>query len=299
MTADFDPTAAQTRSRIIAAVDGSATSYQAAVWAAVDAGLHGCGLHIVTSISLPVGVVPGEMLGAADRELLARDGQRIVDEASRVARAGAPGTAAEITTEVIHEPIIGYLLGQSRRVRAIAVGSRGLGAIRRGILGSVADAVIRHAQCPVAVIHATAAGDPLSAEKPVLVGIDGTPNSVPALELAFAEASARKVGLTALHAWTDILGSYVPLIGWEPLRAQENELLSERLAGFGERYPEVTVRRLLVMERPDQALLRESEYAQLVVVGSRGRGGFEGMLLGSTSSTLLHNVETPTIVVRA
>ncbi|MFE3755873.1 universal stress protein [Nocardia tengchongensis] len=299
MTADFDPRAAQTRSRIIAAVDGSATSYQAALWAVVDAGLHGCGLHIVTSISLPVGEVPGEMLAAADRELLAREGQRIVDEASRVARAGAPGTAVEITTEVIHEPIIGYLLGQSRQVRAIAVGSRGLGAIRGAILGSVADAVIRHAHCPVAAIHATAASDPLCAEKPVLVGVDGTPNSVPALELAFAEASSRKVGLTALHAWTDILGSYVPLIGWEPLRAQENELLSERLAGFGERYPEVSVRRLLVMERPDQALLRESEYAQLVVVGSRGRGGFEGMLLGSTSSTVLHNVETPTIVVRA
>ncbi|MGW4351889.1 universal stress protein [Nocardia sp. NPDC004582] len=299
MTDDFDPRAAQPRSRIIAAVDGSATSYQAAVWAVVDAGLHGCGLHIVTSISLPVGEVPGELLGAADRELLARDGQRIVDEAVRVARAGAAGAAVEITTEVIHEPIIGYLLAQSGRARAVALGSRGLGAIRRGVLGSVADAVIRHARCPVAVIHATAATDPLSAEKPVLVGVDGTPNSVPALELAFAEAAARKVGLTALHAWTDVLGSYVPLIGWEPLRAQENELLSERLAGFGERYPEVTVRRLLVMERPDQALLRESEYAQLVVVGSRGRGGFEGMLLGSTSSTVLHNIETPTIVVRA
>ncbi|MFE3026442.1 universal stress protein [Nocardia tengchongensis] len=299
MTADFDPRTAQSRPRIIAAVDGSATSYQAALWAAVDAGLHGCGLHIVTSISLPVGEVPGELLAAADRELLARDGQRIVEEASRVARAGAPDTAVEITTEVIHEPIIGHLLGQSRQVRAIAVGSGGLGAIRRGIFGSVADAVVRHAQCPVAVIHGAAASDPLSAEKPVLVGVDGTPNSVPALELAFAEAASRKVGLTALHAWTDILGSYVPLIGWEPLRAQENELLSERLAGFGERYPEVSVRRLLVMERPGQALLRESEYAQLVVVGSRGRGGFEGMLLGSTSSTVLHNVETPAIVVRA
>ncbi|WP_433666015.1 universal stress protein [Nocardia sp. CA-136227] len=295
MTAALEPRAA----RIIAAVDGSATSYQAAVWAAVAAGLHGCELHIVNSISLPVGEVPVDVLGPDDREFLARDGQRIVDEASRVARAGAPEAAVTITTEVIWEPIVGHLIEQSRTARTVVVGSRGLGAIRAGLLGSVADAVVRHAECPVAVIHATAATDPLSAEKPVLVGVDGTPNSVPALELAFAEAAARKVGVTALHAWTDILGSYVPLIGWEPLRVQENELLSERLAGFGERYPGVAVRRLLVMERPHQALLRESEYAQLVVVGSRGRGGFTGMLLGSTSSTVLHNVETPTIVVRA
>ncbi|MFD7847181.1 universal stress protein [Nocardia sp. NPDC059764] len=295
MTAALEPRAA----RIIAAVDGSATSYQAAVWAAVDAGLHGYELHIVTSISLPVGEVPVDVLGPDDREFLARDGQRIVDEASRVARAGAPGAAVTITTEVICEPIVGHLIEQSRTARTVVVGSRGLGAIRAGLLGSVADAVVRHAECPVAVIHATAATDPLSAEKPVLVGVDGTPHSVPALELAFAEATARKVGVTALHAWTDILGSYVPLIGWEPLRAQQNELLSERLAGFGERYPDVAVRRLLVMERPHQALLRESEHAQLVVVGSRGRGGFTGMLLGSTSSTVLHNVETPTIVVRA
>lgn len=299
MTAAPDPCATRARSQIIAAVDGSATSYQAAVWAAVDAGLHGCGLHIVTSISMSVGELPLDVLGPADRELLAGDGRRIVDEASRVARAGAAGAAVTITTEVIREPIIGYLIEQSRTVRAVAVGSRGLGAIRGGLLGSTADAVVRHAECPVAVIHATAATDALSAEKPVLVGVDGTPNSVPALELAFEEAASRKVGLTALHAWTDILGSYVPLIGWEPLRAQQNELLSERLAGFGERYPDVAVRRLLVMERPHQALLRESEYAQVVVVGSRGRGGFAGMLLGSTSSTVLHNVETPTIVVRA
>ncbi|MTE14300.1 universal stress protein [Nocardia aurantiaca] len=298
MTTDSSSSAAQPRSLIIAAVDGSATSYQAAVWAAVEANLHGCGLHIVTSVSLPVGEVPGEVLGETDLELLAKDGQRIVDEASRVARAAVVGAVVPITTEVLREPIIGYLLERSEHVRTVAVGSRGLGAIRRGMLGSVADAVVRHAQCPVAVIHATAATDPLSAEKPVLVGIDGTPNSVPALEFAFEEASSRKVGLTALHAWTDILGSYVPLIGWEPLRAQENELLSERLAGFGERYPDVPVRRMLVMERPAQALLQESEYAQLVVVGTRGRGGFTGMLLGSTSSTLLHNVETPTVVIR-
>ncbi|MGV9665245.1 universal stress protein [Nocardia niigatensis] len=299
MSTDISSLAGQRHSRIVAAVDGSASSYQAAAWAAVAADLHGCQLHLVTSTAPSAGELPREVLRDADLALLDREGQRIVDEAGRVARAGAAGAVVPITSEVIGEPIIDYLLEQSRRVRAVAVGSRGLGAIRSRVLGSVADAVVRHAHCPVAVIHGTEAPDPVCADKPVLVGVDGTPNSVPALEFAFEEASARKVGVTALYAWTDILGSYVPLIGWEPLRAQANEVLSERLAGFGERYPEVTVRRLLVMERPGQALLAESEHAQLVVVGSHGRGGFTGMLLGSTSSTVLHHVQIPTVVVRA
>lgn len=283
---------------VLAAVDGSAISYQTAAWAAVDAGLRGCPLHIVTSVYVPVGFGPGVILTDDDVELLMRDGQRVVDEASRVARAAAAGAAVEITTEVTREPIAEHLIARSRQARALVLGSRGLGAIRRGLLGSVVAALTRHAHCPVAVIPTTAATDPLSAEKPVLVGVDGSPNSVPALEFAFAEASLRKVGVTAVHAWSDVLGSYVPLIGWEPVRAQEDELLAERLAGFGERYPDVPVRRILVMDRPVRSLLEETGNAQLLVVGSHGRGGFAGMLLGSTSAALLHDTDIPTVVVR-
>ncbi|WP_067822179.1 universal stress protein [Nocardia inohanensis] len=283
---------------IIAAVDGSAVSYQAVAWAAVDAALHGAPLRIVNSSAVPTGFAPGTVLTESDVEWLRRDGRRVLDEASRVARTAVPGEALTIHTEQTMEPIIPRLLAESGSARTIVVGSRGLGALRRGLLGSVSSAVTRHAHCPVAVIHTTANTDPVSAEQPVLVGVDGTENSVPALEFAFREASLRKAGLTALHAWTDLTGPTLPVPGWDMVREQESELLSERLAGFGERYPDVEVRRILVLDRPVRALLEESENAQLLVVGSHGRGGFSGMLLGSTSTAVLHSVDCPTVVVR-
>lgn len=75
-------------------------------------------------------------------------------------------------------------------------------------------------------------------------------------------------------------------------------MLAESLAGWSERYPDVAVRRVLVRDRPVRALLSEAENAQLVVVGSHGRGGFTGMLLGSTSAALVQSVECPIVVVR-
>ncbi|MEC3918704.1 universal stress protein [Nocardia sp. CDC160] len=283
---------------IVVAVDGSAISYQAAAWAAVDATLHGCPLRIITSVAIHVGFGPVPLLSEADIAYLNRDGERIVEEASRIARIAASGAALEISTEVTMEPAIPYLIELSRRARSVVVGSRGLGALGRGLLGSVSTAIAHHAHCPVAVVHGTSATDPISAEKPVLVGVDGTPNSEPALDIAFQEASLRKVGLTAVHAWTDTSSFYLPAPGWDTVREQEQELFAERLAGHAERYPDVAVNRILVMDRPVRALLDESDNAQLLVLGSRGRGGFTGMLLGSTSNALLHSADCPTLIVR-
>ncbi|WP_433716034.1 universal stress protein [Nocardia sp. CA-084685] len=134
--------------------------------------------------------------------------------------------------------------------------------------------------------------------KPVLVGVDGSENSVPAIELAFEEASRRKVGLTTLHTWSDASGIDLPHSGWEAARESEQTLLAENMAGYRDRYPDVAVIRILKLDRPVRALLEESLNAQLLVVGSHGRGGFASMLLGSTSNALLHTVECPMIVVR-
>ncbi|MEU7766609.1 universal stress protein [Nocardia sp. NPDC049190] len=282
---------------IVAAVDGSATSYHAVAWAAVDAAVHRCGLHIVTSAAIRSGIGLGSALTDADVPWERKNGERVLTDATQVGRTVASGEALAISTELIFEPIVPHLIDCSRRARTLVVGSRGLGAFLRGLLGSVSTAVSRHAHCPVAVVHSTSATDAFSSGKPVLVGVDGTANSVPAIELAFEEASRRKVGLIALHAWSDASGiDLVP--GWDAVREREDVLLAENLAGFGERYPDVSVRRVLVRDRPVRSLLDQSEHAQLLVVGSHGRGGFTGMLLGSTSDALLHSVECPMIVVR-
>ncbi|WP_062992191.1 universal stress protein [Nocardia anaemiae] len=283
--------------QIIAAVDGSASSYHAVVWAAVDAVLHHCPMRILTSVAMP-DFGPDKALSEADVEWLRRDGERIVAEAARVARQATPGQELDLATEVIFASITPTLILRSAQARMLVVGSRGIGAFQRGLLGSVSTALTHHAHCPVAVIHGNSALDPVSVSKPVLVGIDGSENSVPAIELAFEEASRRKVGLTALHTWSDASGMDLPHSGWEAARESEQTLLAENMAGYRDQYPDVPVTRILKLDRPVRALLEESANAQLLVVGSHGRGGFASMLLGSTSNALLHTVECPMIVVR-
>ncbi|MEV6339335.1 universal stress protein [Nocardia vinacea] len=283
---------------ILVAVDGSASSYQAAAWAAVEAALHHRRLHILTSMAIPTGFGPGALLTGDDTEWLRRDGERVVTEATRVARTAAPGADLAITTEVTFELVPATLIERSAHARMLVVGSRGIGAFQRGLLGSVSTAVTHHAHCPVAVIHGISAIDAVSATQPVLVGVDGSANSVPAVEIAFEEASRRKVDLIAVHAWSDTSGIDLPVLDWDAAHEAGEALLSESLAGFGERYPDVVVHRIILADRPVRALLDQSGNAQLIVVGSHGRGGFSSMLLGSTSNALLHSVEVPMIVVR-
>ncbi|WP_330230425.1 universal stress protein [Nocardia sp. NBC_00508] len=284
---------------ILAAVDGSASSYHAVAWAAVEATRHRSPLHILTSMAIPTGFGPGMSLGEADLELLRGDGERILDEATRVARTAAPAAEPGITSEVTFESIIPTLIERSQHTRMLVVGSRGLGAFQRGLLGSVSTATTQHARCPVAVIHGTAAIDAVWATKPILVGVDGTDNSALAIELAFEEASLRGVGVVALHAWSDVTGLDLPIGDWADLHRQEQVVLAESLAGYSDKYPDVPVHRIVVVDRPVRSLLEESANAQLVVVGSHGRGGFASMILGSTSNALLHSVEIPLIIVRS
>src|SRR5690606_25069003 len=170
---------------------------------------------------------------------------------------------------------------------------------QRGLLGSVSTAVARHAWCPVAVIHADAPLDSATAGRPVLVGVDGSDNSAPAVALAFDEAARRNVGLIAMHSWSDTSGLDFPIRDWDDVKNSADRALAETLAGYHEQYPDVAVQRIVRVDRPARSLHDASADAQLVVVGSRGRGGFRGLLLGSTSDALLHSVDTPLIIVRA
>lgn len=294
-----DPRAHQSNSSIVAGVDGSDASYHAAGWAGTEAALHHRHLELVTSVNIPAGWGPVAGATTNEADWLGKEGERIVAEAARIARSAAPGSL-EITTSVHVEPIIPDLLARSKQAHMVVVGSRGLGALRRGLIGSVSTSLTRHAYCPVAVIHYWSATDPVSAHKPVLVGVDGSEHSVPALELAFEEAARRKIGLTALHAWSDVpVAMQVPMMGWDDsVRQAAHAALTESLAGYRERYPDVPVRRILVQDRPVRALVDESDNAQLVVVGSHGRGGFTGMLLGSTSHAVLHSVQCPLVIAR-
>lgn len=190
------------------------------------------------------------------------------------------------------------LIKMSEQAHMIVVGSSGRGLLARGLLGSVSSTVVRHATCPVAVIRDEDLADPLHG--PVLVGIDGSPASELATAIAFDQASRRGVDLVALHAWSDVAVLELPAFDWEAVEADAQRSLAETLAGWQERYPDVSVRRLLVRDLPAQQLIFQTRatQAQLVVVGSHGRGGLTGLILGSVSNTVLHSVQAPVIVAR-
>jgi nucleotide-binding universal stress UspA family protein len=119
-----------------------------------------------------------------------------------------------------------------------------------------------------------------------------------AIEIAFDEASARGADLVALHVWNDADMSTVFGIDASVVQTAAEKALAESLAGWQERYPEVTVHRVVEFERPVRHILTQSERAQLVVLGSHGRGGFAGMLLGSVSTAIAQEARVPVIIAR-
>ncbi len=195
-------------------------------------------------------------------------------------------------------------MDESSRAGLLVLGAHGPDSTRPFLAGSVAVAVAAHATCPVAVIPAEDT-DVSSSDGPVVVGIDGTPASEPAVRFAFEEASLRRAELVAVHAWSEFTGgseyrvAREPAADWSSLEAEHGKILAERLAGWSEKYPDVTVRRVFRRKRAAEALLSHADGAQLLVVGSRGHGGFAGMLLGSVSRKLIHHPICPLVVVRS
>ncbi|HYB38237.1 MAG TPA: universal stress protein [Mycobacterium sp.] len=293
-----------TNSGVVVGVDGSATSRKAVRWATRAAMMRNVPLTLVHVFSADVVSPPGLTWPAvaipADlRQWQETEAQNMIADAIKVVEDTAEdGEVPEVTSELFPAPTVPALVDLSKEARMVVVGCRGQGALRRFLLGSVSTALVHHAHCPVAVIHDDAATSLQPNELPVVVGIDGSPASELATAIAFDEASWRGVELVALHAWNDASVFEAPSTAWAELQSSAEEALAERLAGFEESYPDVTVQRLIVWDYPARHLFNQSESAQLVVVGSHGRGGFAGMLLGSVSTTLVHAARTPVIVAR-
>jgi nucleotide-binding universal stress UspA family protein len=178
------------------------------------------------------------------------------------------------------------------------VGSRGLGGVSGLLLGSVAVALAAHASCPMVVVRGEDRPD--AADLPVGIGVDGSPTSEAALAFAFEAAAVRGVGLVAVHTWADVefRPGMAPLVDWSSIAEDEEVVLAERLAGWSTKYPDVPVRRVVQRDGAATALVELSRDAQLVVVGSRGRGQLSGLLLGSVSHGVLHRSHCPVAVVR-
>jgi nucleotide-binding universal stress UspA family protein len=284
---------------IIVGVDGSPPSKVAIDWAARDAAMRKQPLSLVHVMAPPVMMAwPEAPMVPAYVEAQEARGDAIIQEATKIAEEAAQHFGGvQLTTALETGATVSTLLELAKDAHMMVVGCRGLGTVSRTLLGSVSTSLVHHAHCPVAVIHDEDSPAATPSTAPVVVGIDGSPASEKATATAFDEASFRNVGLIAVHAWSD--ETLVDFPGEHTTLEQlAHEVLSERLAGWQERYPDVAVERVVAWDQPTRLLLRESERAQLVVVGSRGRGGFTGMLLGSVSTGVVNAARVPVIVAR-
>src|SRR5271170_2234026 len=283
---------------IIVGIDGSPESDAAVNWAAHDAAIRGLPLTVV-HVENPAAPTWSQapILEESPEEQKA-EGRSLLANASTIARDAIADTAQiHINGELLSSATVPTLVDQSKDAELIVVGSRGRGALSRSILGSVSAGLIRHAHCPVALIRDADPEMPHPAQAPVLVGIDGSTSDL-ATAIAFEEASLRNVDLIALHAWSDIDMNAIPGYDWSPTTTKEGHVLDEALAGWQERYPDVSVQNRLVSDRAAHALVDASESAQLVVVGTHGSGALAGMLLSSVSNAVVQAVHTPVIVAR-
>ncbi|MDT7652132.1 MAG: hypothetical protein QOI36_3538, partial [Pseudonocardiales bacterium] len=267
---------------VVVGVDGSEPALQAVRWAAAEAARRRIPLRVVTAFAWTHDRALGHVrLGVSYREIM-------LDQARRNLAAGAALAEEESPElEVEQQLVVGYPIGvlsaEARRAQLVVIGDRGLGGVTGLLVGSVAVALAARAECPVVVVRGEEpAVDP---SLPVVVGVDGSPNSEAALAFAYEAAATHGVPLVAVHTWWDLLvdPTMAPLLDWDAIETDEREVLAERLAGWGEKYPEVRVHRLVMRDRPAHALVQESSRAQLVVVGSRGRGVVSGLVLGSVS----------------
>lgn len=288
---------------VVVAVDGSPASNNAVRWAANTAAKRGVPLRLASSYTLPQflyseGMVPPQEL----YDDLQRETLSTIDDAREIALSVNPDLL--IGHAVAEGSPIDMLLEMSRDAAMIVMGSRGLGGLSGMVLGSVSGAVVSHASCPVVVVRED---NPVNDENkygPVVVGVDGSEVSRRATEVAFQEAQARGAELIAVHTWIDSqvqapgAGFAITEDRWEEVHTEKSELLDNYLRELGEAYPGVQMGKIITRDRPVRALTEAAEGAQLLVTGSHGRGGFKGMLLGSTSRALLQSAPCPMMVVR-
>lgn len=285
---------------IVVGLDGSEKDEAVLAFAEDEAGRFGAPIHLVVAHEVHAGLVGAWDAGFVPVGLevdLAEAGARILARGAERVRAARPELAVS-TSQPWGTPSRA-LIDASEHARLVVVGSGRKGAVEQVLLGTTSLDTAMHAHCPVAVVGV---GTPNPAG-PVVVGLDGSSHSVPAARVAVEEAAAREVPLVAVTTWwlEVIDGVVVTEPGspeWRVVEAGYRKAVEDALAPALAEHPGVEVQVLVENARPVPTLVERAADASVLVVGSRGRGGFAGKALGSVSHKVLQRALCPVIVTR-
>lgn len=282
--------------RVVVGVDGSPLSAAAVTRAAQVASARGLPLHVLHAFAADL-----PMLGFGELS----DGSAIVSShanrlvADGVARAHVVDPRLTVTTSIREGYASQALVDAARTAALVVVGAMGHGVLSRASVGAVAMQVVTHARCPVLVVGHE--GTDTAADAPVVVGVDGSKPSMRALAAAFDEAARGGGALHVVHAW-EARSAADPTLSsdssWSAYEAELQRSVETALATQRAEHPHVKVDYEVVTGEPVQAMLDHAQGAALLVVGSRGSGGFPGLHVGSTALRLMGRSPCPVLFTR-
>jgi nucleotide-binding universal stress UspA family protein len=284
--------------RVIVGVDGSTPSKHAVQIGADEAARRGIGLTLLHALVIPPTMAlqdPPEPL-----DVLVGEATATLSQMAHHLREARP--ALDVAVSVVIDAAPHLLIDWSRHAVMLVLGCRGVGGFEELLLGSVSSQVAAHAGSPVIVARPRQNGSAPAADAPIVVGVDGSPANAAAVLFAFEEADLHGRDLVALQCWAPSAG-LLQDYSVEDVAADETVAAATLMTALAEprrQHPGVhVIERSLRHGFAESAMVEASADASLIVVGSRGRGGFTGLLLGSVSQALLHHGHCPVAVVKA
>jgi nucleotide-binding universal stress UspA family protein len=288
------------RRHIVVGVDGSDTGRAAVEYAADLAARRGVPLHVVHAFEpsqydlRPMGGVRPETTS-----VMRKGAERLMDQTVEVLAFAYPDL--EVIARVEPGSAELKLIEESETAAIVVVGARGTGGFAALLVGSTTLHIATHAHCPVIAVPVP--DEHAGPRHGIVVGVDGSELSEDAIGFAFEMAAETGQPLIALHAWSDPartgVGMMMPLVYDPELVSKEEEVvLAESMAGWTEKYPDVPVTHRVVNGHAVYSLVGAAADAQLLVVGSHGRGDFRSMLLGSVGHGVLHHAKVPVAIIR-
>jgi nucleotide-binding universal stress UspA family protein len=289
--------------RIIVGVDGSDPSIAALRWAAYEARRRSADVVVVSCYGMPVYGSPEGAMYPSNEDVGAYEqrAKAVVAGALALLREIDPHLEVESLTTM--SPAAVAIAEAARDGDEIVVGATGHNGFMDGMLGSVAINVVHRSHVPVIVVPAKPVADAGPMMRKIVVGLDGSPGSLQALEWAYGQAVLSGAELTAVHGWIYPYPGARTSVS-EPRTQMQLDAMEELKSSLESLGPRLTggtihIHAKLVEQSAAESLLEEAKDADLLVVGSRGRGALRSSLLGSVTHTVAQHAPCPVVVIRA